>query len=232
MLGRGALTVEATQKIIEQIAPALDYAHTKNVLHRDLKPSNILMDDDGGAYITDFGIARIVGTESQGNTITTQGVVGTPSYMSPEQAQGKDMDGRSDVYALGVMIFEMTTGRRPFENDTPYGVAVMQVTTPPPSPRSINPNLSGAMEQIILKSLKKNPSNRYQTAVQLQKRSSWRLNVPIAFMIHSRTLSRCSHHRNKLRLHPHPKPILRHHTHRFPVYIRCAPSGAVISGSM
>ncbi len=167
LLGRGPLTIEATQKIIEQIAPALDYAHTKNVLHRDLKPSNILMDDDGGAYITDFGIARIVGTGSQGNTITTQGVIGTPSYMSPEQAQGKDMDGRSDIYALGVMIFEMTTGRRPFENETPYGVAVMQVTAAPPAPRSINPNLSGAMEQVILKSLKKNPSNRYQAAVQL-----------------------------------------------------------------
>lgn len=167
LIKKGPIDPETTLSIVQQIAPALDYAHTKNVLHRDLKPSNILMDDDGGAYITDFGIARIVGTEAQGNTITTQGVVGTPSYMSPEQAQGKSLDGRSDVYSLGVMVFEMMTGRRPFENETPYGIAVMQVTTPPPSPRSINPHIPGSVEQVILKALKKQPENRYQTAVQL-----------------------------------------------------------------
>lgn len=84
----------------------------------------------GGAYITDFGIARILTENSE--KITTQGVVGTPSYMSPEQAQGQVLDGRSDVYALAVMLFEMATGRRPFENDTPYSIAVMQVMTPAP----------------------------------------------------------------------------------------------------
>ncbi len=163
----GALSLDDILLIIQQIAPALDYAHSKNVLHRDLKPSNILMDDDGGAYITDFGIARIVGTEAKGSTITTQGVVGTPSYMSPEQAQGHKLDGRSDVYSLGVMLFEMATGRRPFENETPYGVAVMQVTAQPPNPRNINPNLPPAIEDVILKSLKKKPDNRFQTALEL-----------------------------------------------------------------
>ena len=167
LLKQGVMPPEKILSIIKQIAPALDYAHGKNVLHRDLKPSNILMDDDGGAYITDFGIARIVGVEGEGHTITTQGVVGTPSYMSPEQAQGKELDGRSDVYSLGVMLFEMSTGRRPFENDTPYGIAVMQVTTPPPVPRTINPEISAGLEQVIVKSLKKNPDNRYQTATEL-----------------------------------------------------------------
>ena len=167
MLQHGALSPETIVSIMRQVGPALDYAHSKNVLHRDLKPSNILMDDDGGAYITDFGIARITGAESKGPTITTQGVVGTPSYMSPEQAQGQDLDGRSDIYALGVMLFEMATGRRPFENETPYSIAVMQVTTPPPFPRNINPTISTAIERVILKVLKKNRDERYSTALDL-----------------------------------------------------------------
>ncbi|MEL6151883.1 MAG: protein kinase, partial [Chloroflexota bacterium] len=166
LLEKGAVPLPRTLEIIRQIAPALDYAHSKNVLHRDLKPSNILLDDGGGAYITDFGIARILG-EASGHTITTQGVVGTPAYMSPEQAQGYTLDGRSDVYSLGVMLFEMATGKRPFESETPYGVAVMQVTTPPPSPRSINPNIPPQIEQVIYRAMSKPVDRRYQTAVAL-----------------------------------------------------------------
>lgn len=165
LLRNGALDEDIIRDIITQIAPALDYAHSKNILHRDLKPSNVLLDDDGGAFITDFGIARILG--EQGTAITTQGVVGTPSYMSPEQAQAHPMDGRSDVYSLGVMLFEMATGRRPFESDTPYSIAVMQVTKPPPSPRKLFPSLTGAIETVILKSLKKNPDERYPTAISM-----------------------------------------------------------------
>ncbi len=164
LLRNGPLDVDKILDIVEQVAPALDYAHSKNVLHRDLKPSNILMDDDGGAYLTDFGIARILG-EQPAATITTQGVVGTPSYMSPEQAQGHPLDSRSDVYSLGITIFEMATGQRPFQSDTPYSIAVMQVTTPPPSPRSINPTLSIAFEHVVYKALKKKREDRYSTAV-------------------------------------------------------------------
>ncbi len=167
LLTNGALSMDRIVTILLQIAPALDYAHSKGVLHRDLKPSNILIDDDGGFYITDFGIARILNTENSGATLTTQGVLGTPSYMSPEQAQGQPLDSRSDVYALGVMLFEMATGRRPFYSDTPYSVAVMQVTAPPPSPRSINPKLTYEVEQVIYKALKKRPEERYQTAQDL-----------------------------------------------------------------
>lgn len=165
LIAKGPLEIETIISVMEQIGPALDYAHSKNVLHRDLKPSNVLLDDDGGAYLTDFGIARILSEQSAG--ITTQGVVGTPSYMSPEQAQGLALDNRSDIYALGVMLFEMATGRRPFESDTPYSIAVMQVTSPPPSPRQYNANLSFAVEEVILKALKKKREERYPHAVAL-----------------------------------------------------------------
>ena len=162
VLQKGPMNPDLIYSLINQIAPALDYAHSKNVLHRDLKPSNVLMDDDGGAFLTDFGIARVLGDNSPG--LTTQGVVGTPSYMSPEQAQGKNLDGRSDVYSLGVMLFEMATGRRPFENETPYSIAVMQVTEQPPMPRKLNPTITTALEVVILKALKKNREDRYQNA--------------------------------------------------------------------
>ncbi|MDX2077092.1 MAG: protein kinase [bacterium] len=165
LLRNGAMDERDIVNILKQIAPALDYAHSKQVLHRDLKPSNILLDEAGGAYITDFGIARVL--NESGDKITTKGVVGTPSYMSPEQAQGQILDGRSDVYSLAVMLFEMATGRRPFENDTPYSIAVMQVTTPPPNPRTIHKNISPSLEAVILKGLRKRREERYQTAQEL-----------------------------------------------------------------
>ncbi len=166
LLRAGALDLARIVGITDQIAPALDYAHGKGVLHRDLKPSNILMDDDGGAYLTDFGIARLMG-EASNVTLTTHGVVGTPSYMSPEQAQGQPLDHRSDIYSLGVMLFEMATGQRPFESDTPYGVAVLQVTAKPPNPRSLNPDLPGAVENVILTTMSKKRDQRYPSAVKL-----------------------------------------------------------------
>ncbi|MBA3870078.1 MAG: serine/threonine-protein kinase [Anaerolineae bacterium] len=181
LLKNGFIELEMVADIIEQIAPALDYAHSKHVLHRDLKPSNVLLDDDGGAYLTDFGIARVLG-EAAPSGITTQGVVGTPSYMSPEQAQGMPLDGRSDIYALGVMLFELVTGRRPFESDTPYGIAVLQVTAPPPSPRSINPNLSFAIEEVIFKALRKKREERFPNAVALSEALKRAVNKPVMSM--------------------------------------------------
>ena len=178
ILKDGPLNTDLIYKIVNQIAPALDYAHSKGVLHRDLKPSNVLMDDDGGAFLTDFGIARVVGDNNPG--LTTQGVVGTPSYMSPEQAQGKDLDGRSDLYSLGVMLFEMATGRRPFENETPYSIAVMQVTQQPPLPRKLNPTISTALEVVILKTLKKNRDDRYQNSVALAESLKLAIERPTA----------------------------------------------------
>ncbi|MDX2137717.1 MAG: protein kinase [Chloroflexota bacterium] len=167
LLEAGSLPMEQIISILSQIAPALDYAHSKQVLHRDIKPSNVLLDDDGGAYLTDFGIARIMSDNSGTGKLTTQGVVGTPSYMSPEQAQGHAIDRRSDVYSLGVMLFEMATGRRPFESETPYSIAVMQVTQQPPAPRSINPQLPPTVENVIYKAMSKRADDRYADAVGL-----------------------------------------------------------------
>jgi len=165
LLNHGVIPDARILSILEQIAPALDYAHSRHVLHRDLKPSNVLMDDDGGAYLTDFGIARIMNDPSV--SATTQGVIGTPSYMSPEQAQGQTLDGRSDIYSLGVMTFEMATGRRPFESDTPYSVAVLHVTAPPPTPRSVNPNVTGEVEAVILAAMRKRRDERFQDGASL-----------------------------------------------------------------
>lgn len=165
LLSNGPVSPEKTLQIVQQIAPALDYAHREGVLHRDLKPSNILLDSNGDAYLTDFGIARILGSNPK--PITTTGVVGTPSYMSPEQAQGHALDGRSDVYALGVVVFEMLAGVRPFEGETPYTVAVKHVTEAPPSACKINPKLPGAIEPVLFKALAKDRKARYQTAMEL-----------------------------------------------------------------
>ena len=165
LLLHGPLSPQRALHIVEQIAPALDYAHQKGVLHRDLKPSNILLDANGDAYIADFGIARILGENAP--SLTTSGVVGTPSYMSPEQAQGHELDGRSDVYALGVVLFEMLTGQRPFEGETPYSVAVKHVTEQPPSACKLNPALPPSVERVLYKALEKDPDRRFQTATEL-----------------------------------------------------------------
>jgi len=165
LLENGCVLPERTLQILEQIAPALDYAHRENVLHRDLKPSNILLDTNGDAFLTDFGIARILSSNTK--PLTTSGVVGTPSYMSPEQAQGHDLDGRSDLYALGVVLFEMLTGVRPFEGETPYSVAVKHVTEAPPSACDLNPSLPRPVDSVLFKVLEKKRESRYSTADEL-----------------------------------------------------------------
>lgn len=160
---KGAIALEQVQQIVRQVAAALDYAHSHDVLHRDLKPSNILLDRNGDAFITDFGIARLL---SNNEKLTSTGVVGTPAYMSPEQAQGQELDGRSDVYSLGVVVYEMLTGKRPFDAETPYGIAVMHVTQEPPPLRKLKPDIPSGVEAVVMKALIKDPTQRYRNAIE------------------------------------------------------------------
>jgi serine/threonine protein kinase len=145
-----------------QVAEALDYAHARGLVHRDVKPSNVLVDERGNCLLSDFGISKILeGTEK---FTATGGVIGTPAYMSPEQGRGETLDARSDIYSVGIMLYEMATGRVPFKAETPIAVIFKHIQDPLPPPRSINPALPEAVEQVIFKALAKRPEDRYQTA--------------------------------------------------------------------
>jgi serine/threonine protein kinase/formylglycine-generating enzyme required for sulfatase activity len=153
------------QKIASQVGDALDYAHSRGIIHRDIKPSNILIDERGNCLLADFGIAKMV----EGTTQFTQtgGIVGTPAYMSPEQGLGQKPDGRSDIYSFGVILYEMATGRPPYQAETPMAVVIKHIHDPLPPPRTINPQISGAFERIILKALAKNREDRYSSCTDV-----------------------------------------------------------------
>jgi serine/threonine protein kinase/Tfp pilus assembly protein PilF len=160
----GALPVGKAVSVARQVCEGLAEAHHLGVIHRDLKPQNIMIDRDGNARIMDFGIARSVKAKS----ITGANVmIGTPEYMSPEQVDGKEADTRSDIYALGIVLFEMLTGRLPFEGDTPLAVAIKQKSEAPPDPRQINPQIPEDMKLVVLKCLDKSRDKRYQGAEEL-----------------------------------------------------------------
>jgi serine/threonine protein kinase len=161
----GVFTLEEALQILGAIAPALDEAHSKGIVHRDIKPSNILFDKRGNPYISDFGIAKL--SQAQAGNVTGSAIIGTPAYMAPEQAQGIEVDGRSDIYALGIILFEMLTGKQPFEADTPMAVAIKHITDPVPQIRQTNPKLPEGMETVIQKAMAKNKSDRYSTAVEM-----------------------------------------------------------------
>jgi len=159
------ISLPRIRQVITQVGEALAYAHGRGLIHRDIKPSNILIDESGNCLLTDFGLARMV--EDSVNLTSTGTIMGTPAYMSPEQGSGQKIDARSDIYSLGVVLFEMATGRVPYRAETPIAVVFKHVQDPLPPARSINPDLPESIELVILKSLAKNPEDRYQTAGDL-----------------------------------------------------------------
>lgn len=163
-LKAGVLTLRDTSQSISQIAPALDAVHAQGIIHRDLKPGNILFDSFGNPAISDFGIAHFTSATTD---LTGSAIIGTPSYMSPEQVRGEALDGRSDIYALGVILFEMLAGRGPFQSTTPLSIAFKHLTDPIPSIRLFRPNLPAEMERIFNKAMAKDREMRYSTAAEL-----------------------------------------------------------------
>jgi serine/threonine-protein kinase len=167
LLSWGPLALPDVARLLLDVAGALDYAHGQGIVHRDVKPSNILVDKAGHAYLTDFGLAKVV--EASMNMTRSGEAVGTPTYMAPEQTLGRQVTAQTDVYALGVMLFELVTGRPPFVAEAPLALALMHVRAATPSPRELQPNLPEAVEAVILKALAKNPAERYPTAGALAR---------------------------------------------------------------
>ena len=160
----GFLSWKWSVNIAIQIASALDMAHKNNIIHRDIKPHNIMITEDGVAKVTDFGIAKAVSN----STITAFGTtLGSVHYFSPEHARGGYTDAKSDLYSLGVVMYEMVTGKVPFDADTPVSIALKHMQEDPVEPKSINKNVPYAVNQIIMKSLKKDPNDRYQSASEM-----------------------------------------------------------------
>src|SRR6266849_1470909 len=167
LLAKERLPLATTTRLIEQIASALDYAHHLGIIHRDLKPQNVILDDQGNALLTDFGIAKIV---NESSVLTKTGAaMGTPSYMAPEQWQGQALDARTDEYALAIMAFEMLSGALPFQADTPFGFMYMHIHEAPASLRMLRADLPPRLEAVISKALAKSPDQRYSSAGEFAK---------------------------------------------------------------
>ncbi len=157
---RGGLPLPDVVRYVQQISNGLEYAHKKGIIHRDFKPSNVLLDEEGNAYLADFGIAKITESTAQ---LTGSGMVGTPAYMAPEMAKRGGVTTLVDVYALGTTVYQMLTGRYPYESDTPLGVIMAHITEPIPNVREERPNLPETVQAVIERAMAKDPMDRYQT---------------------------------------------------------------------
>ncbi len=165
-LEKSKLTYKESRQIFRVIASALAYAHQQGVLHRDVKPSNVLLDKAGGIYLADFGLARIA--ETSQTTLSGQMMMGTPHYISPEQAKGLgNLDARTDIYSLGVMMYELLVGQVPFHADTPFSVIHDHIYSPLPLPRDMNPELNDEIQRALLKALAKNREDRFNDVPEM-----------------------------------------------------------------
>jgi WD40 repeat protein len=173
---KGPLPPGQVVSITVQIASALDLIHQRGLMHRDVKPNNIMVDEEGQATLLDFGIVRA----AEGTRLTTtMTLLGTPEYMSPEQARGEEMDARSDVYALGVVVYQMCTGREPFSATSPIVVLRLHVDEPPPPPQELNPRLSPEVVRVLSKALAKDRDARYQTAGEMAQALREAVEAPV-----------------------------------------------------
>lgn len=165
-LQTGELTIEQAVDILRPVCQALAYAHEQGVLHRDIKPSNILIAAPGTVFLTDFGLARIA--QAGESTLSHDVMLGTPQYISPEQAMGQaNLDARTDIYSLGVVMYELLVGRVPFQADTPYAIVHDHIYAPLPMPRYLKPELPAPFERVLLKALSKERDDRFTTAIDL-----------------------------------------------------------------
>jgi tetratricopeptide (TPR) repeat protein/tRNA A-37 threonylcarbamoyl transferase component Bud32 len=181
VLEQGRLPLDEVAYLMRQVCSALDYAHRQGIVHRDIKPSNIMIDQEGNAFVSDLGIARIV-SDSGGRQITETGaIIGTPEYMSPEQAQGRDdVDGRADIYSMGIMLFQMLTGRLPFSGGNPMSLLLQHIHDPVPSLTALNPDVPAAVEAVVARALAKDRDQRYAGALELSTELSAALGGAIA----------------------------------------------------
>src|SRR4051794_15916217 len=157
---RGPAPSDAAVDIVLQILRAARFAHQRGVVHRDIKPQNVLIDEDGRVKVTDFGIARAGASDMT----ETGSIMGTAQYLSPEQAQGRPVDARSDLYSIGIVLYELLTGRVPFDGEAPVSVALKQVSEAPVPPREIDPTIPPALEGVVLRALEKDPARRFADA--------------------------------------------------------------------
>lgn len=171
MISGRPLPLETVDHLFTQLADALGYAHARGIVHRDLKPANALVDEAGNVFLTDFGIAKLLASASPRLT-QTDAIMGTPAYISPEQAQAGQVDQRSDIYSLGIILYEMVTGQVPYTADTPLAVILKQVSDPLPLPSMIKPDIPPAIEQVLLKALAKNPNDRFASTAEFV--AAWR----------------------------------------------------------
>ena len=177
---RGHVSWQEAVQLLVPVTEALGYAHENGVIHRDIKPSNILLTENGQPMLTDFGVAKIIGEDVTQDLTGTSATVGTPEYMAPEQVTSKTVDQRVDIYGLGVVFYEMITGRRPFEADTPLAVLFKHASDPLPRPTSFVRDLPDEVEHLLIKALAKDPGQRFQSMAEMKQAFLKLKNLPNA----------------------------------------------------